>query len=260
MLLRRQKRVAPRPRRPYRHGWTERELNLLSHMRQIHHWDFQQIRKSFFSSLSYNAVRRAYGRLSAEERNSRASTIIPRNTISKRQSTSDTNSACSNLGPCRLYTSTSVSRPIIQSESTTSVSITPLPSSEDEAAISGNRVEKRYNLRPNRPTNFPQRKSQYLVDRHRFPHFFGSYKDHLESDGLPDRDYSPPSHTPTLESSDHSPSIVSTQLSDASSLDLFGLESRSPRLSSLEPSINSNPPIDASSPEFFSAEEQPSSP
>ncbi|KMU77077.1 hypothetical protein CISG_06115 [Coccidioides immitis RMSCC 3703] len=195
-------RVPLRFQKRHRHFWTEKELNLLSHLREIHNWDFQRIRKSFFPLLSYHAVRKAHGRMSVEERNSRASIIF-----SKRRSASDVNAACSNLGPCHLHTSTSVPRPIIQSESTTRASITSLSSSEDDTAISNRRIGKRYNLRPNRPTKFLQRQPQYRVDRRHFPHFFKSYKDHLESDGLPDRDYSPSSHTPTPESSDRSPSI-----------------------------------------------------
>lgn len=255
MSSRCQKRVSLRFRKRHGHRWMEKELNLLSHLRVIHGWAFPRIQKSFFPSLSKRAVYRAYGRMSVEERDSRAS-IIP----SRHQSASDVNPACSYSRPCRLYTSISVPGTIAQSESTTSTSTTSLLSSEDDTVISNHRIGKRYNLRQNRPTKFPQRSSQCLVDRRRFPHFFKSYKDHLESDGLPDRDYSPPSHTPTPESSDRSPSIVSTQLSDASSLDLFGLEPRPPRLSSLEPSINSDSPIDISSPEFFSSEERPRTP
>jgi hypothetical protein len=102
---------------------------------------------------------------------------------------------------------------------------------------------------------FLQRKPQYLVDRRRFPHFYKSYKYHLESSGLPDEDYCPPSRTPTPEPSDRSPSVISTQLSEASSLDLFGLEPCSVKSSSRDIQHN-----DAPSPEYFSAEERLSSP
>lgn len=159
---------------------------------------------------------------------------------------------CSSIeeGPCHLYTHISTQFENSAEDSTPS----PL-SSEDGAEISSHRSKSRYDLRPKMPTTFPQRKPQYLVDRLRFPRFFKSYKHHLKLDRLPDGDYSPPSHTPTPEQSDRSPSVVSTQLSEASSLDLFGLEPCSPKSSSLEPSIDSNPPIDAPSPEFLSAEE-----
>jgi hypothetical protein len=82
----------------------------------------------------------------------------------------------------------------------------------------------------------------------------------LDQEALPDSDYSPPSHTPTPERSDRSPSVISTQLSPASSLDLFGLEPRSPRSSNRELSTKSSLSSNASSPEFFSAEEYPPSP
>lgn len=242
-------------RRPYRHGWTEKELNLLSHFRKIHGWDFKQIRKVWFPSLSYSSLHNAYRRLSAEERTYRSLTtnFSTEATATNRRRSFTTRPKCSSIesGPCHLYTYI----PTPRSESSIEDSIESKSSAEDGVEISHNKGKNRYNLRPQRPTTFPQREAQYLVDRLRFPHFFKSYKHHLKSDGLSDRDYSPPSHTPTPEPSDRSPSVVSTQLSEASSLDLFGLEPRSPRLSSLEPSINSVPFVNASSPEFFSAEE-----
>jgi hypothetical protein len=243
----RQGRV-PLQKRPYRHGWTERELNLVSHLRQIHDWNFQQIQKSFFPSLSFNAVRKAYFRLSPGDRVFRALQC---------HRASNTATTCIELGPCHFYTPISI--PDTQSESTEISTIT-LSNSENDAVIFNHYGENRYNLRPNRPTVFPPKEPQYLVDRRRFPHFYKSYKHHLESSGLPDEDYCPPSRTPTPGTSDRSPSVISTQLSEASSLDLFGLEPCSVKSSSPEPSINSNSPHYTPSPEFFSAEEHLSSP
>ena len=110
--------------------------------------------------------------------------------------------------------------------------------------------------RPNRPSIFHPRKPEYLVDRRRFPHFFRSYKYSLNLQGVPDSDYTPPSRMPTPSSSDRSVSIVSSLPSAASSLELFGLEVRSPQSSNSE-SVTSDRPNDISSPEFFSSEEHP---
>ncbi|KAJ6118424.1 hypothetical protein N7471_013891 [Penicillium samsonianum] len=113
----------------------------------------------------------------------------------------------------------------------------------------------RYNLRPNRPTIFAERKPRYMVDRVRFPHFFESYSNHLKPYDLPDSEYVPPSHTPTPSSSEYSHSINSSQPSEASSLDLFGLEPRSPEPSNHTPSVHSIRSSSSSSAEFFSTEE-----
>lgn len=221
------------------HAWTEREVNLLAHLKYLHRWHYKRIREAHFPSLSVGALCRAYWRLSIEERVRRA-LIIP---------SSHSQPMCSTLEhePCNLYPS------ISRSETVSSTS------PENRRVTPNHSNKNRYNLRPNRPTTFPKRGPQYLVDRFRFPRFSESYKHHLESDGLPDRDYSPPSHSPTPEPSDRSPSALSTQLSSASSLELFGLKARSPRPSNLGSSTSiftSN----ISSPEFLSAEEHLSSP
>jgi hypothetical protein len=219
------------------HAWTEKELNLLAHLKYLHHWYYKQIQTAHFPSLSVGALCRAYWRLSPDERVRRALIIPP---------SLHTQPICSTLKhePCHLYPSISGSEIILSA------------SSEDRPIILNHSNKNRYNLRPNRPTAFPRRASQYRL---RFPHFFKSYKDHLKY-GLPDQDYNPPSRTPTPEPSDRSPSVVSTQLSSASSLELFGLEPRSPRLLSLEPSTISNLSSNVASPEFLSAEEHISSP
>jgi hypothetical protein len=258
----------PRKRttRPHIHSWTDEELDLLSYLRHLRYWRFKQIKETYFPSLSSGALSRAYWRLSPEDRIRRASVIstqltnhrdateYSRNTLNNQprpqNSEQELNLSSSDQASCsESYT-----------ENDIETSISSLSTPGNEPLVFNCRDTGRYNLRENRPTTFPQRDSRSLVDSARFPHFYKSYKYHLKSSGLPDKDYYPPSQTPTLESSDRSPSVISTQLSEASSLDLFGLEPRSIKSSSREPFISSDSPIDAPSPDFFSAEEHLSPP
>lgn len=237
------------------HSWTEEDFNVLAHLRHLHRWRYKQIQISFFPSLSTGALSRAYWHLSPEERAWRASVLNP--------STAETECSRIERGPCHLYLPTYSTPSISRSESLTDTSTTSSQNPKDESVdylVVPNQSKHHYNLRPNRPTVFLQKQPRYLVDRRRFPHFFKSYKDSLDQEGLPDRDYSPPSHTPTPDPSDRSPSVVSTQLSATSSLELFGLEPRSPSAPNRESSIHSDQQSNVSSQDFFSAEEQLCSP
>lgn len=130
-------------------------------------------------------------------------------------------------------------------------------SSGDEWVTSAkNRIIGRYNFRPNRPKNFTKDCSPCLVDRTRFPHFSQVYETYWKQHATPDTDYSPPSQPPTPGSSDRSPSVALSLVSDASSLDLFGLEVRPVNSSDSSVSIAPNSPGD----EFLSAEEYLPSP
>jgi hypothetical protein len=249
------------------HSWTDEELNLLSHLRYLRRWPFKQIQRSHFPSLSPSALLGAYWRLSTEDRVRRASMVtIPittlRNTKRDRRSASHPQPTCPSLeqGPNHLHSH--ISRPLSQSGSSAEASISSSSSCEtgDRPVISGDGNTKRYNLRPNRPTTFLEGKPRYLVDHLRFPHFFESYNYHLKRHGLPDSDYAPPSHTPTPDPSDGSPSVVSSQLSPASDSELFGLEPRSPNLSDRRPSVSPGRLSNTPNPEFFSCEEHLPSP
>lgn len=245
-------------KRPYRHSWTDRELNILSHYLQIHHWSAQQIRESFFPSLSLGAVRKAYTRLPAEERKNRASIV------SKRHRASNTNVTCSALEPCHLYipihvdtTESSVHpHPVTRPKGNFGIhgSSTLRREEDDRLPATVERI-KRYNLRPKRCQSFLENLSRQPIDRFRFPHFFKSYKKHLILDGAPDSDYVPPTQSPSPDPSDRSPSVVSSLPSAASSLELFGLEACSPSPSEHDPSGTSSP-----SPEIINLEERPSPP
>ncbi|KAJ5350210.1 hypothetical protein N7541_007937 [Penicillium brevicompactum] len=201
-----------------RHSWTDEELKILSYLRRTCHWHFKQIQKSYFPSLSLSALRGAYWHQSTEDRIRRASNatipiIDPRNSVKGFSSASKTHSISDNL---------SRSENSIEALASTPQS----PVDRNRLFISNECNSSRYELRPNRPSNFPPRKPQYLVDRRRFPHFFRSYKYSLNRQGIPDSDYTPPSRMPTPSSSDRSVSIVSSLPSAASSLELFGLELR----------------------------------
>jgi len=241
-----------------RHSWTDEELNILSYLRYTRHWRFKKIQTSYFPSLSPNALLGAYWRLSTEDRILRASRITtpiiaPRNTGEDLSGSPQAQPTCSSIAQ-----GTSRYRTLAQSENNieTLAFTAPSPASGGDPLISDNSSSSRYKLRPNRPSIFPPRKPEYLVDRRRFPHFFRSYKYSLNLQGVPDSDYTPPSRMPTPSSSDRSVSIVSSLPSAASSLELFGLEVRSPQSSNSE-SVTSDRPNDISSPEFFSSEEHP---
>lgn len=216
--------------------------------------------KRHFPSLSPSALLRAYWRLSTEDRIRRASrTSIPitasRDTVKDFPSAPKAQPACSSIEQGTSRFSCPAFGTITRSENNieTLALAPPSPAGRYEPIISNNSDSSRYELRPNRPSSFPPR-PQYLVDRHRFPHFFRSYKYSLDQHGFSDSDYTPPSRTPTPSSSDRSLSILSGLPSAASSLELFGLEVRSLQ-SSDRGSASTDRPNDVSSPDFFSSEE-----
>ncbi|KAJ5337476.1 uncharacterized protein N7506_005498 [Penicillium brevicompactum] len=246
-----------------RHSWTDEELNILSYLRHTRHWRFKQIQTSYFPSLSPSALLGAYWRLSTEDRIRRASrTTIPitapRNTVKDFPGAPKAQPGCSSIEQGTSRSSCPASGTLTRSENNIGTLALSPPSLAGgcEPFISNNSDSSRYELRPNRPSTFPPRNSQYLVDRRRFPHFFRSYKYSLDLQGLSDSDYIPPSRMPTPSSSDRSVTIASSLPSAASSLELFGLEVRSLQSSDRE-SATSDRPNDVSSPDFFSSEEHP---
>lgn len=223
------------------HRWTEEELNLVCYLRRIRQWRFSQIQKAEFPFLSRHALGGAYRRLPLEERTRRAIAAAP--AIANSRHTTGRNSP----RQVRPLLSSPEQSPNHINSTNTEIGHAPLTSK-------GN-YSNRYNLRPNRPTTFTERKPRYMVDRVRFPHFFESYRNHLKPYELSDSEYIPLSHTPTPSSSEYSHSISSSPLSEISSLELFGLEARSPELSNHSPSVHSICSSGLSSAEFFSTEE-----
>jgi hypothetical protein len=210
--------------RPTFHSWTNDELNILAYHRSRHR-KFVQIQKACFPSLSIGAISRAYARLSIEERARRASIAVNQITTSTDNlRNKDPAQPRLALRPTQSYHSTSGIEDNAEASS-------PSPSERRDGsrvAISANHTASRYHLRLNRPKTFRKKGRCLLVDRLRFPHFFKSYKSYRKRKTASDTDYVPPPRSPTPDPSDRSPSVVSSVLSDASSLELFGLEARSP--------------------------------
>lgn len=251
----------PRILRPQRrtHLWTEEELNLISFLRLHHQWTLDRIRKTYLPSVTKGALKSAYRRIPAQARVYRAS--IAASLITGVHSAgaslvtqNGTPLHSSRQGPSR--DSLLALGPSLQPRANVeALALSATSSGNGNRAITRDNNTARYNLRPNRPADFGERRPQYPIDRLRFPRFFKAWKDHSERRTVPDGDYVPPSHSPTPDPSDRSPSVVSSQLSDASSLELFGLEARSVG-SSDRGSVTPNAPSDGSSSEFFSAEER----
>jgi hypothetical protein len=219
------RRRMTRPKPQY-HRWTDEEINLIAYCR-ARKWSYARIQRKHFPSFTRTSLIGTYSRLTLEERGYRASIVA--NSIAASRVTS------------RNKDST-------------------LRREEDDRLPALIDRIKRYNLRPNRCQSFLDSQSRLSIDRSRFPQFFKSYKNHLKLDSVPDKDYVPPSHSPTPDPSDRSPSIVSSLLSAASSLELFGLEARSLSPSDRDPSVTSSPVNDGPSPEFLSLEDPPSTP
>ncbi len=250
--------------------WTDEELNLLSYLRTILHWTSGRIQKLYFPSRSTKSVAQVYKRVPKEDRLLRASVV--RNLVDTPPGAPSRTAADDRLthyiSPgkircCPHYCLSSRGKLRIRRDVRDSVLLPSNPGEGSETTAPGSSRTTRYNLRPNRPTVFRERNPRYLADRRRFPHFCQSYRRHLRSHTLPDSDYTPHSRSPTPDSSDRSPSIISTQLSEASSTQLFGLESRSPaprRDLACESSTTASEVDDESSLEFFSAEESLSTP
>lgn len=231
-----------RNRSQKQHSWTDEELKVLSYLRYTRHWRFKQIQESYFPSLSSSALRGAYWHQSTEDRIRRASRATipitdPRNSVES-------------------FPGASKARPVSDDLTRSENRTAALTRTSQGLASRNERNSSRYTLRPNRPSVFPLKEPQYLVDRDRFPHFFRSYRYSFGLQELSDSDYLPPSQTPMQSSSEQSVSIVSSLPSAASSLELFGLEVRSVQSSDRD-SATSNQPNDVSSSEFFSPEEVP---
>jgi hypothetical protein len=243
------------------HRWTDEELNLISYLRLHRSWNWAQIQRTFFSSKSPAAVQLRYTRIPTKERMHRASAALSlpvslANIAGEWSSIRNRNSIFPSFSRRRgSHSIRAVPSPIQTGNVIQLVALTA-SSSEDECTASNNGTTSRYNLRPDRPKSFKRNSLPCLVDQSRFPHFSQAYKTHWKQRTAPDTNYSPPSHSPTPKPHDRSPSVALSPLSDASSLELFGLEVRP--VTPPDPSLSTVP----SSPgdEFLSAEEYPTSP
>jgi hypothetical protein len=243
--------------------WTDEEVNLISYLRLHRNWSWVQIQRTFFSSKSAAAIQLRYTRMPTKERMHRASAALslpvsPTNIAGEWSGIRNKNSTFPSFSRQRgSHSIRAVSSPI-QTGSVTQLVALTASSSEDECTTSNNIATSRYNLRPVRPRSFKENSLPCLVDQSRFPHFSQAYKNHWKQRTVPDTDYSPPSRSPTPESNDRSPSVVSSLPSDASSLELFGLEVRP--VTPPDPGLSTVPSSPGDVDEFLSAEEYPASP
>ncbi|KAK7224020.1 hypothetical protein V2G26_012023 [Clonostachys chloroleuca] len=231
-----------RRQRTITHRWTDGELNLISYLRLHRNWSWVQIQRTYFPSKTAASVRLAYSHIPSEERMRRASAA---SSLAVDPASTRRTSYSIPAAPSSVQTKNDIGAVVLNTLS-----------SQDENTISANNSATiRYNLRPNRPKSFKTESLPCLVDRSRFPRFSQAFETHWKQPAAPDEDYSPPSRSPTIESNERSPSAALSPLSDASSLELFGLEVR-PVNSTDSGSLIPNSPSD----EFLSAEEYPVSP
>ncbi|KAH6876712.1 hypothetical protein B0T10DRAFT_414208 [Thelonectria olida] len=255
----------PRPQRKQRgtfHRWTDEELNLITYLRLHRNWSWVQIQRTFFSSKSAAAVRLAYTHIPTEERMHRATAALslpvnPTNIVGEGsgiRNRTPISTPSSKQG--RSHSIPAASSSVQTGNDIELVALTASSSEDECTTFTNNSITSRYKLRPNRPKSFKENSSPCLVDRSRFPHFCQAYKTHWKQHTAPDTDYYPPSQSPTPELNDRSPSVALSLLSNASSLELFGLEVRPVNPPDPGLSIIPSSPGD----EFLSAEEYPASP
>lgn len=175
----------------------------------------------FRSVTSQESVKATYHRLSLGERTNCASSVTgwvakvaPPSKASRKSKSA--------AGPSQPTRSMSQSRRnAVSPETATLQSESNSPLAPSDGAV------KWYDLRPNRCKSFHESQPGYVIDRHRFPHFFNSYKDWLQLKGNPDEDYAPLPRPPTPDLSDRRPSVISSLPSVASSPEDFSSEEHS---------------------------------
>jgi hypothetical protein len=214
----------PRRKRPeILHRWTEAERNLILYLRLYRDWTWGEIHRTFFSSVSVDAVKKAYSRVPAEARMHRASILV--NLIANSRNTSGVSWSTHHSTLMHLYTGQNPyqpSRPApspSQTKSTveTVASMTPTTGDMNGSTNNGD-SRSRYRLRQKRPTDFRKSRLQYSVDHQQFAHLSRAYDEHHELLKAPDGGYEPPSYSPTATYSDCSTPIISSKLNDASSV------------------------------------------
>lgn len=131
----------------------------------------------FRSVTSQESVKATYHRLSLGERTNCASSVTgwvakvaPPSKASRKSKSA--------AGPSQPTRSMSQSRRnAVSPETATLQSESNSPLAPSDGAV------KWYDLRPNRCKSFHESQPGYVIDRHRFPHFFNSYKDWLQLRG-----------------------------------------------------------------------------
>ena len=247
----------PRPRKQLRtlHRWSKEELSVVAYLRLCRSWSWSQIQRTFFPSMTPGAVRLKCKHISTDEHIQRAreaSSVA----INPRRIPEGWGGLCRTAPEYRPVSRLERSPPNFSVPSPTESNDNfATPSSVDTVDSyippGNHNTARRYNLRPSRPRGSQDNAPSCAVDRSQFPHFFTAWKEHVHQHTESDTDYVPP-RSPTLELSDRSPSVISSQPSEASSLELFGLEVRP-----LSPSYQGTTAPGSPSEEFFTAEETP---
>jgi hypothetical protein len=186
-------------------------------------WTWGEIHRTFFSSVSIDAVKKAYSRVPPEARMHRASILV--SLIANSRNTSGVSWSTHHSTLMHLYTRQEPyqpSRPApspSQTKSTieTIALTTPTTGDMNESTSNGD-SRSRYRLRQKRPADFRKSRLQYSAGHQRFAHLSRAYEEHHELLKAPDGDYEPPSHLPTPTLSDCSTLITSNRLNDASSV------------------------------------------
>ncbi|OJD25383.1 hypothetical protein ACJ73_03244 [Blastomyces percursus] len=171
------------------HRWTDEELNFLAYGR---------------AAAGHMPESKGH---TSEERAHRASIVTDSLAVSRNASQIEKYIRSNPIRETRHF-----SRPLSQPEGNLEAPRSSLVRQERDSSSlkSTNGTADRYSLRPKGPRNYRIAEPRCLVNRLYFPHFVKSYKNHLQSYGAPDKDYIAPSHSPTPDSSDPSPSYVLT--------------------------------------------------
>jgi hypothetical protein len=221
--------LARRKRPEILHRWTEEERNLILYLRLYRDWTWSEIRRTFFSSVSIDAVKKAYSRVPPEARMHRASILV--SLIADSRNTSGVSWSTHHSTLMHLYTGQKPYQPsqpsqpaqpapsLSQTKSTVETVASTTPTIGDMNGSTNNGDSRsRYRLRQKRPADFRKSRLQYSVDHQRFAHLSRACEEHHELLKAPDGDYEPPSHLPTPTLSDCSTLITSSKLNDASSV------------------------------------------
>jgi hypothetical protein len=178
MLLEELLQPARRKRPEILHRWTEEERNLIVYLRLHRNWTWGEIHRTFFSSISVDAVKKAYSRVPPEARMHRASILI--SLIANSRNTSRVSWSTHHSTLMHLYTGQKLyqlSQPVPSLSHTKSTAETVVSMTQTTGDINGHKLLK-----------------------------------------APDGDYEPPSHSPTPTLSNYSTLIISNKLNDASSV------------------------------------------
>jgi hypothetical protein len=143
----------PRRKRPeILHRWTEEERNLILYLRLYRDWTWGEIHRTFFSSVSVDAVKKVYSRVPAEARMHRASILV--NLIANSRNTSGVSWSTHHSTLMHLYTGQKPYQ-LSQTKSTVETVASTTPTTGDMNGSTNNGDSRScYKLRQKRPADF----------------------------------------------------------------------------------------------------------